>query len=500
MTQSAISGTAACVIHLGAETQADTDWAWGVMARVEKMREVRDPFGGGNMPWHPAFHLISVLAADLEKDTPRPDSASRLLGLALHPNSRVAQAALSALLRSRDLSLAWIAAGLASDLFAHHRIVLRDDGSRDDSATEAARKASLRTARRRLKARRPAPLTPPPPPWRTVRRRNPGPDHDDGTDWQFPEISFDPHLAEEVIRAFPVEAFCQSETYRSLFLTYVGQLVGWTDRRFNPGGRRPENQRRRQRERADLHMWPDRLAELLARASPFIEFETLRDEYLGPFCDPHDENALDVMSEFGESMVCRHVLDATTVTPHTLSLLGLCLDQLLENSGFQRDGYRAGEVRGYDLPRLIRALLFVPLEADAPGAVRFANGDWTDLPAVLPLVTRLVEAAGWAPFVMSTFLTLCERAGLAYPVDEFAALMVKVLERLGPQADGWVGTLLPARIAGIVQFLADGHYPLTLAQATALLRALDFLIDLGDRRSAALQQSEAFRTVQLVGH
>lgn len=61
----------------------------------------------------------------------------------------------------------------------------------------------------------------------------------------------------------------------------------------------------------------------------------------------------------------------------------------------------------------------------------------------------------------------------------------------------WVGTALPARIAGVIQRLTDSNYPLRPDQAKALLEILDTLIDLGDRRSAALEQAEAFRGVQV---
>ncbi|NBF11589.1 hypothetical protein [Pseudomonas sp. Fl4BN1] len=45
--------------------------------------------------------------------------------------------------------------------------------------------------------------------------------------------------------------------------------------------------------------------------------------------------------------------------------------------------------------------------------------------------------------------------------------------------------------AAVVQRLADKHFPLDQDQSLGLLRILDALIDLGDRRSAALEQSEA---------
>jgi hypothetical protein len=98
---------------------------------------------------------------------------------------------------------------------------------------------------------------------------------------------------------------------------------------------------------------------------------------------------------------------------------------------------------------------------------------------------------------MEKFLTLCERADVAYPVDAFAAEANAVLSSLSNAKGGWAGTTLPARTAATVQRLADANFPLRTDQAKELLRVLDALIDLGDRRSAALEQAEAFRGVQM---
>ena len=61
----------------------------------------------------------------------------------------------------------------------------------------------------------------------------------------------------------------------------------------------------------------------------------------------------------------------------------------------------------------------------------------------------------------------------------------------------WSDSTIPARIAGVVQRLAETNYPPSPSQARDLLEILDLLVDMGDRRSAALQQSEYFRGVQL---
>jgi hypothetical protein len=56
---------------------------------------------------------------------------------------------------------------------------------------------------------------------------------------------------------------------------------------------------------------------------------------------------------------------------------------------------------------------------------------------------------------------------------------------------------LAAKLAAIVQRQADWNFHLRVEDAQALLKILDALIDLGDRRSAALEQTEAFKGVQL---
>ena len=60
----------------------------------------------------------------------------------------------------------------------------------------------------------------------------------------------------------------------------------------------------------------------------------------------------------------------------------------------------------------------------------------------------------------------------------------------------WSGSLISARISARVQSYAKALHPLTQEDKTRLLQVLDGLIDLGDRRAVALEQSEAFRDFQ----
>lgn len=62
---------------------------------------------------------------------------------------------------------------------------------------------------------------------------------------------------------------------------------------------------------------------------------------------------------------------------------------------------------------------------------------------------------------------------------------------------GWHGTFIPARIAELVHYFVNRDAPITLAVAQKFLRILDILVDMGDRRSAALQLGEIFREVRM---
>ena len=312
--------------------------------------------------------------------------------------------------------------------------------------------------------------------------------------WRDPDVFFDHHIAEKIVRAFPVEAWFGASAFNGLFLSYLDQLAAWTAAKLVPEWR-DENDRHHGPDRVNLSHWPMQFADLIARSAPYLSVDAIIDGYLKPFDAAPDDAGLTVISEFAEMTICRHIFDADSISDNTVALLDNCVASLLRNRVFDPSGYRAGEVHGFDLPRLIKSLLFVSI-GSAPGAKRFANGDWTDLPRVMPLIEKIVRGAGWAPFVMETFLSLCERAGAAYPVDAFAEQAITALNALKGSSASWTGLMHPARLSGIVQVVADANYPLTADQSRRLLIVLDALIDLGDRRSAALEQSEAFRNTQ----
>ena len=98
---------------------------------------------------------------------------------------------------------------------------------------------------------------------------------------------------------------------------------------------------------------------------------------------------------------------------------------------------------------------------------------------------------------MSMFLTLCERSKANYPAEEFADQLISVIANARNELTQWHDALAPARIAELVHYMAHRDSPMPLTLAQKFLRILDWLVDMGDRRSAALQLSESFRDVRV---
>jgi hypothetical protein len=491
--QTAISAVAAVVVRFGPAIETDCDWAWDVMGRVAVMAEP-DGFRGSKIPWHPANHLVAALVHDRRSNAPREDSAARLFELTAHSMDDVAQLAFRGLFMDSDDHVRWVAAQLALDLCFYYRFRKGKNGDRDHTVDRNARKESLARALERLHQTVDMPLTDIPPAWVRAQTQGRRGRSAEEREWTDPDPSFDPQYAAKLFPLFPIEAWCQSSVYKPMLEKTLKQLVAWTAERLMPSWRVEKRGSRSDHNVTGLIGWNDSLGDLLARSAPFFETELVRNEFLAPFLTDAEEG-LAVLSEFADMTVRRQVLDAPTVPTNTLDLLNDCVERVVRDRTFDPKGYRAGQIHGHELPKLIPALLFVAVES-APGAARFANGDWSQVGIIMPLVTRLVTATGWSSFVMQKFLTLCERAGIAYPLDAFTTQANAVLGSIANAKGSWAGTVLPARTAATVQRLADANFPLQAAQAQELLKVLDALIDLGDRRSAALEQTEAFRSVQ----
>ena len=212
--QTVIASVAACVIRFGDPQSDNLKWAWGIMGRAESMKEPDDVYGGAKIPWHPKTRLVIALHHDRRSASPRPDSAARLLKLALHPLESVSEFAFDALFVDKDEPLRWIAGQLAVNLCIVHRGEFTDAGW-DPVPNRKARADSLAAALAALETNSIGPMPTLPPAWVKGGTRGRRRARDD--EWQHPNVFFEAQSASKLLSKMPLEAWMSADAYRSLF-------------------------------------------------------------------------------------------------------------------------------------------------------------------------------------------------------------------------------------------------------------------------------------------
>ena len=321
-------------------------------------------------------------------------------------------------------------------------------------------------------------------------------DADDATDaaevWGEPDVFWHSKQAAEILKRIPFDEVLSSSA-RSALLDFLAGVLDWTNQKNAPPWVKPG---RRDRSATHIFEWTHTLGSRLGQVAGLIPLSDFQARFLDPILELEGDNCWALLSPFASTYVCAYVYDAPVVPADAVATLDLCLGRLLQDSAFKRDAYRSGEFSGFDQPELVRTLMFVSVER-ADLAARYVNGDWSEISRILPLIDRFIRAGGWAASVMDPFLTLCERARANYPAEAFADQVLAIIGDGPDNLKGWHGTFIPARIAELVQHFAHRDAPMTLALAQKFLRILDMLVDMGDRRSAALQLGEAFREIRL---
>ena len=502
LTEGAIAGTAAAVICFaganGHEIWADTTIE---SFRIAQDEMADDTFAGSVISWHPKIFVAYALAARIKSNREHPGDREALYHLIAHPLDAVSFVALAGVAGcwKRNERFAWCGLNLGLRLA---QLVSRRDMYRIDAEArrqmESDRRASaLSAALDECRTQGPLPAwVCPRPSWVQAVpdvKNLQALDEVEEDGWQSTDDLWDGQHAAKVLQQVPVAAVMSSEGCTN-YVDALEAFVGWTLDTINPMWR-TEGHHGRERGDDNLYEWKDQLGRMVASVAPHLPANETMQRLLRPILAQSDEIAMRLLAPLAQTLVCGEILDAPEIRDDTLCLLQAVLERTLENGDLHRTSYNDGRIGGFDLPELVKTLLFVGVE-HAPGAARFANDSWDDLGQVMPLVDRMVRVAGWHLYVARQFVALCERSGAAYPPDTFVdQVLAQIVD--GRLPAGWKGSSVPAAIAALVQAHADRHHPLPTALARKLLQVLDALVDLGDRRSAALQQSESFRGVRL---
>ncbi len=491
-------------------SQEDLKWARDVLKRAILLPEKPDLMQSPSsiIPWHQAIYVARGIAADIRESTAERGAIRDLLGLIAHPLEIVSLAALeeSCKLWSKDPRLTWAALVLAFSL-CHVPLRPRSQARQHNEAlhsmseAQAAIDAALEFYENGSGW---ASLPLPPPAWVKVEQGKSRRGHqsyedidaDDATDaaeaWGEPNVIWHSKQAAKILKHIPFDKVLQSSAMNSL-LDFLAGVLDWTNQKNEPAWVKPG---RRNKSSTQIFEWTHTLGSRLGQVAGFIPLADFQTRFLDPILNLKGDNCWALLSPFASTYVCAYVYDAPVVPADAIVMLNLCLERLLQDSVFKRDTYRSGELTGFDQPDLVRTLMFVSVEG-ADLAARYVNGDWSEIDRILPLINRFVRASGWAASVMAPFLTLCERARANYPTEAFADQVLSIINNGPDNLKGWHGTFIPARIAELVQYFAHRDTPMKMALAQKFLRILDILVDMGDRRSAALQLSEAFREVRL---
>jgi hypothetical protein len=510
MRRGAVAAAAAVALDRrdGASSQ-DLAWARDVLKRAISAPEKRDICWCPEsvIPWHPSIFVARGLAADVRNGTADQEAAYELLALVAHPLEAVSLTALEVALSlwDQDARLGWSSLYLALSLCVLSPPTGATSQADETQSLEKIRSA-VNEASRIYRAKDWTDLPQPPAAWVKVEGKGQllgmwdefedhvkSPDVVDSDErWAPSPVHWHDQYAAKVVTRVPLGTILRSPAAPKLLDLLSGQLT-WTISKLSPPWVR---QGRRDHGEARLLEWTRALGSVVGKVAGLCSLADVEARFLSPIFALEDDHCWKLLAPMVDVFICMHIYDAKEVPADAPALLMRCLDRFLQARAFDPQTYRSGKLYGFDQPRLAKALMFVAIDEPVIGAVRYANGDWSDIGRILPVVDRFVRSAGWISTIMSHFLKFSERAKEVYPAELFADQVLHVIDG-GPPLKGWRGTFLPARIAGLVQHFADRETPMSLEVGQKLLRILDLLVDMGDRRSAALQLSESFREIQV---
>lgn len=507
MDRNAASGTAAiAVLYGGSLADAEMDWVSDVLLRAAATPESHGEvwYSGSAIMYHPCLYSARGLCSLVRRGVNASAAKEALLRLAGHPLEAVSESAFAAALSlwNLDANFALIALNLGiRTSISSTNATLPAHFFHDPTAAAKRVEPMVDDAIRELKSGQiRMSLSALPAPWVFLPPKPSGFPLSDKlrggrSIWRDPNEFLRWDFLPKILPHIPVAAAMKDALRRPAFLAFCYDLLKWILERVNPSWKE-EEEVRRDRRSSEALILRARFFWLLGQVALYLEPSEAQHHILEPMFALDDEAAASMIKPFADFLAAGGIIDPPTVSPQALPLLEACVRRILQDRAWERARRCDGDIYGRDLPELVRIFLFVTIES-AGGAARFANHDWRDITLVLPIIDKFVCSVGDVPHVASSFLTLCERAVDHYPAAKFVEQITTVLGMHRGTPTGWRHTTIPSRIASLIHAFAERSQPLPAALAQAMLRVLDTLVDMGDRRSAALQTSEIFKNVRL---
>jgi hypothetical protein len=501
--RSAVAGVAAAVLMYGGKIDQTTlAWCKDVIFRAAAAPQFIDQtfHPSARHIYHPCDFALRGLEGLIHRQEDARAAKEAILRLGGHILEEISEQALSVALSmwDRDPNFAWVALRLGVRLSTGSRLERRNVYGYDaETQAQKSREAVGAAIEEFNRSGPPTALPDVPPAWVHAPPRHRGRDYDDDQDedavWREPDDYLRWDFLPKVLGHVPVPEAMHDERRAPLLLDYTYKLLNWTIEKIQPSWAKQD--RRDNRRASEIGNWRRGFSYFLAKVALELDEDTARTTILDPVFSLADEAADSIINPFADILSAGGIIDPPRLMPNAVNLMRACVDRVLHDHAWESAAYNDGNIYGYDLPEIVRVFLFATgVRADQSS--RFANGDWRDVGAILPIVDPFVRAVGDIPHVMGSFLTLCENAIEHYPPDVFIDQISEVLGKQSGVPVGWYGTTIASRIAALVHAFAERLQPLPAQLAQDMLRVLDRLVDMGDRRSAALQTSEIFRNVR----
>ena len=517
LRQSAVAGVAAILLFEKAE--AHLQWAVDVCARAARTPEAPQSFfsRSAKLMHHPVLYATKgwgALFAISEDNEYVKQPQSFLTELCANPYEEIAVASLGYLLGvwSRHPDIAWAAMQLATALALFEAKFSPEGGAEERRYLRIY--AVVTDELQRLLDGAPVADSLPtwPDPWVPIAnsdavqtRPNPWVPNADSeayqvrrqrcrtvdANWRLNPLRVDISLLEKVLQVIPLDVALKDQAHAALFLDWCEGLGKWTIERITPSwatSRRDLDGTSGQ----SFFEWRRNLYRFLSRVALKLPVEEGTRRFLQPVMSTNDKTFASLGECFTSHLITQ-VADSPEIPQTALKLLSVVMQRVLAYRDWDHAGHGGHSEQAF--VDIVKHLFFADL-GYAGGAVRFANRNWAEVGAVIPVFEPILRAHGSVTFVALAWMNLCESSFEHYPVQHFVDNLEYLLVGEGTPP-GWRNTQLPGRLSGLIQRFSERQQPMPLAMAQKLLRALDRLVDIGDRRAAAVQLSEVFRSVRI---
>jgi hypothetical protein len=499
--QCAVAGVAA--ILLLEKAQEDLEWAADVCARAVHTPEILDMFFVRSMKlmYHPVLYATKGLGALFELVGDEEDVMPLQLVLTekcAHFYEEISVTAIGALLAAwpRYPEIAWATMKLATELALFD--VQFGSGVDPEERHYARVQQTVAQQLQRIQSEtslvEPMPTLPPPwlpitdaPPVQARRPRG----RKVSDEWRLNPIHVETAILEKVLKVIPLDAALADQEHATQFLDWLEGLVRWTVERIAPAWAKSRRDLD-DRYNTTQFEWRHNLYQFLARVALKLPVAEGTQRFLQPAMAANDEAFASLVEPFTSYLVPQ-IADSQEIPQTALELLPLVTQRVLTYRSWRDAGH--GGLSEQNFVDIVKKLFFSDFRY-AGRAVRFANRNWAEVGTIIPIFEPILRAHGAVTFVALAWMNLCESSLEHYPVQHFVDNVEHLLEGEG-LPPGWRNTHLPARLSGLIQRFSERQQPMPLATAQKLLRALDRLVDMGDRRAAAVQLSEIFRSVRV---